>query len=179
MRGWAGALCSPPHPPPRARSLSLSSPPQWGAQDRARAAQAPPPGPGASGHGEPPFLGKAWPEPCAAPLPSCYLRRVSLALEVSPLGFYPGEVEGGGGVTGVLACSGVEVSAVRNSAEHELTIRSPPPPPLLPPPLRTPFKITSWGGLTKSKSLLRSARSRRLRGSPRLVKRMLRHFGAF
>lgn len=82
---------------PRPRSLWLSSSRQAGAQDQARAARAPPPIPEASGRGEPQGLGRAWPEPCAAPLPSRSLWRVSLALEVSPLGFNPGEVEEEGG----------------------------------------------------------------------------------
>lgn len=96
VAGQRGGPEPPAAPPalPRARSLSLSSSPRSGAQDQARAS---PPIAGASGRREPPFLGTAWPEPRAAPLPW-----VSLALEVSPLGFYPGEVEerGGWGVGG-------------------------------------------------------------------------------
>lgn len=95
LGGGVPSPLQPPTPPPRARSLLLSSSPQSGAQDQARAARSPPPIPGASGRGESPFLGAAWPEPGATPLSSCYLWRVSLALEVFPLGFYPGEVEGG------------------------------------------------------------------------------------
>jgi len=76
-----------------------------------RIARAPPPVPGASGRGETspprPVLGTAWPEPLAALLPSCCFWMVSLALEVSPLGFYPGEVEGGGGDAGLRRGRGV------------------------------------------------------------------------
>lgn len=56
------------------------------------------PSPGPQAAGSPRFLRPHG----RTPLPFCYLRRMSLALEVSPIGYSPGEVEGqeGGGGRG-------------------------------------------------------------------------------
>lgn len=132
----------PSQPPPG--SLS-SSPP---AQDQAPSTRARPPrARGSQTTGSPRFWGwHGWSLVEPPPPPPRRLQRVAGGPSRFLLAGFTLERRRQGGTAGVPVCSGVEVSAVRNSAERDLA----------PPALLAAFKAAFWGR-TKARSLSAAA----------------------